>query len=171
MERRNLMISVGSGVSLFGLTGILAYNDIFGHDKRKQTVGNPPKEAEVLMPLASHTKSNLDGVLDDARVFIRGKDTIVVYYRSDANSEDRLMTEFSQITRKFVESVNSTDIEPDNIPSLSMVASNVHAIVPKSSIKSSIQGNISEDALLETIEIVGTIDINNSGDGHNHNHE
>lgn len=173
MNRRNLLIAVGSGVSIATLGGYFALSEQ-SSDNQKDTISEEelPKEMENIKPLAVDFNQRLQDILDDPNVYISGSNSITVYYVSDADGGDRLTTEFNEITKKFVESINSTGIAEDDIPLLSMVASNIQAIAPSSSLKEHIYGNLTQNALLETVEITGTVDVqgesNHNHDNHNH---
>lgn len=167
MDRRNLMISVAGGASLFTLTGYLAFLDSqednsgeHDHSNHDHSGSSMPDEIQNLQPLGAEFKDRVTQLVDDADVYIRSPESIVVHYKSEAEGESGAMTEFTEITRTFVDSIGSVDISNDSIPSLSMIATNLHAITPRSTIVNHINGDIDEDALMETIEIVGVVESN-----------
>ena len=162
MKRRKLIYGGGTTLGFFGLISALAVEEqtdeklFFGdNDNQSEDV---PEDIQELEPLASNLKEDLNDTLNELSVYITPDKRIVVHYYSDAESEDKLMVQYEEISKVFVDQVESLDIPEENIPTLSMIATNMNAILPKTGTVAYINDEINRDALLETIEIVGAVE-------------
>ena len=162
MKRRKLIYGGGAMLGFLGLTSVLAIEEqtdqklFFGdNDDQSEDV---PEDIQELKPLASNLKEDLNGKLNELSVYITPNKRIVAHYYSDAESEDQLMVQYEEISKVFVDQVESLDIPEENIPTLSMIATNMNAILPKTGTVAYINDEINRDALLETIEIVGAVE-------------
>ena len=151
MNRRTLLASAG------GVTTVLAGGAIWnltGGDKPDSTTNEsteiPPSVQEV-KPLAQSFHEHIRQYFSDARVFIRPETgEIVMEYDPSADSGDELNTQLHQIATEYATVAEDSSVRP---PTFSIIADSVQAIVSETVVNAYLDGDINEDAYLETIEV------------------
>lgn len=144
LARREFL--VGGGVSLAGVAGgILLHLDQNG----QEAGGSVPAAAKTKRPVAISVHEQIAPHFQESAVYVIS-DGIAFEYASTAGSPDDLTREIHTIADKYAEIIRENDHEP---LTLTIVTSEVQAIVPESSLRAYVNDEINKEAYHETIEI------------------
>lgn len=155
MNRRSFLFgAAGAGVVLSGGAGLWIVSEDDRNDGRASAkpVEDPPEKVASAKPLAEAFHAHITEFYPDARVFITRRGTLAMEYPSEAESREGLLTEFNQIATEYSDVIQREEAAPTT---LSIVASEVQAIVVESALQAHHNGEINQEAFLETIEVTG----------------
>jgi hypothetical protein len=153
MKRRTFLVAagVGAGGLVVGASGVvLSEVGSSDSDASETPAKDVPKAVKAVQPLAEAFHARITAHFESARVFITQDATIAMEYATETETADSLRTEFNQIADVYAE-VAAEGHEPTT---LSIVTGSVQGLVPESSLKAYLQGEINEDAYLETVEVM-----------------
>lgn len=114
------------------------------------TVSDPPKEVANAQPLAEAFYTNIVDYYPDARVFITQQGYIAMEFSPAADSGDGVKRELGEIALEYSRVVNDTGY---NATTLSIVTGRVEAVAPEPSVEAHANGNLTDEAYSETIEV------------------
>jgi len=83
-------------------------------------------------------------------VYISDEGELVIEYRTNAEKEGELETEFAQIAKLYAETVMEGEYEP---VTLSLIVGKVQGIVPEPALRAYVESDINQEAYLKTIEV------------------
>lgn len=135
---------------MLGATGYFYAYGGNTEDPDPQTIENPPEEIEVVQPLAEDFYLFIRDYFDNVEVFITQNGEVAMVYDSDAEKESEITGEFHRIANEYARIVKENKHPPTT---LSIIPGSVRAIVPETSLKAHVSGEINEKAFLETIEV------------------
>jgi len=108
-----------------------------------------PQKVKDVKPLAKafipEFKKHFDG-----KVYISDEGELVIEYRTNAEKEGELETEFAQIAKLYAETVMEGEYEP---VTLSLIVGKVQGIVPEPALRAYVESDINQEAYLKTIEV------------------
>jgi glycine/D-amino acid oxidase-like deaminating enzyme len=132
-----------------GAAAAYSYGGNFQSEAAPSSDSEPPESVEKYRPLAADLYDELSEYYDQLGVYVREAE-IAVEIRPDAESEDALVNEFKQIAELYA---NLIEREGHPAATLSIVAGKVQGVVPISSLRAYLNGEIDKKAYLKTVEV------------------
>lgn len=109
-----------------------------------------PETVAESKPLAEAVKRDLGQHVTEDTVYIDDDGTIILEYTTTAASSDELETEFNRLAVAYGELLATSDHEPTT---LVLVSGEVMAVVPEPAVQRYASGNLTKNALTETVEV------------------
>lgn len=154
-EKLILVLGIAIAVGIV-LTGVVV-NEVMGSNKtaennqdKKEFVEDVPESVNKSRPLAEDFYMDIREHFDDVRVFIKQDGEIVMEYSTTADSGEQVKTEIHQIANEYAKLVKEKNYTGRT---LSIVVGQVQGVVPNATVRAYAQGEINQEAFLETIGV------------------
>lgn len=156
MNRRSFltMTAVGVGSAAVGGTAmwLAAGNGNTDPDAHTtESAENAPGAVQDSRPLAEAFHAHITEYYPDARLFIRNNGALMMEYSTDAGAGEELQSELHQIANEFASVVKEKDFAAKTF---SAITSKVEAIAVESAVRAYVNGEINQNAYLETVEVM-----------------
>lgn len=169
MKRRNLLGGAGA-LALFG--GITAYGYLEEQSSKSNEKTDSefvdeseiPADIEPLVDLAYEFRDHIIQFYPNATVSL-GEEAIATEIEVDASSAEGVKTELNRVAKEFATVFSETESDVP-APTFSVITHQVQAIVAPAVLDSYRAGDLTENAVIETIEITSVEQ--NEGDGNDH---
>jgi len=176
LSRRTVLATLGAcSVGLAGCQDTVAIGRDDGDTKngtesgpstsaRPQAAQQVPPDVQVVADLATAFYRRLQQFYPDSRVFVQTPQQmapeIVAQFTPDETKPAAIETAYSNVAVEYARIAMDQDYT--DATTLTMVVGTATVVVPGSSFKAHVAGEINQEAYLETVAVTGTVD---TGDG------